>query len=108
MAGYQIERDIVPVSQAVPGKWSRGDVYRVDLRIVSKTPTIWAVVTDPLPAGATIMRGGLGSDSAIAALTEQVDYWDSPRFVERKFDVFRAFYDYLHQRMTAIKNNFIL
>jgi uncharacterized protein YfaS (alpha-2-macroglobulin family) len=104
MAGYQVERKVTPVSQAVPGKWSRGDVYRVDLHVVAKTPTIWAVVSDPIPAGATILGGGLGGDSAIATRGEKTaDFWNQPSFVERKFDVFRAYYEYLPQGMTDLQ-----
>jgi uncharacterized protein YfaS (alpha-2-macroglobulin family) len=104
MAGYRIQRTVVPVSRAVPGKWSRGDVYRVKLRIVSKTPTIWAVVSDPIPAGATILGGGLGRDSAIATRTEQAgDWWNRPSFVERRFDAYRAYYEYLPQGVTNVE-----
>jgi uncharacterized protein YfaS (alpha-2-macroglobulin family) len=102
MSGYQVERTITPVSQAAPGGWSRGDVYRVDLTIVSKTPTTWAVLTDPVPGGATILGSGLGRDSAIAVRTESNDY-RGPSFVERKFDVYRAYYEYLPQGATKIQ-----
>src|SRR3546814_11767969 len=100
MAGYQIERDIVPVSPSVPGKWSRGDVYRVDLPIVSTTPTIWAVVTDPIPAGATLTGGGLGSDSPLPPRPDPVTSCASPLLVDRKFHIFRAYSAFLPQGTT--------
>ncbi|TAL77106.1 MAG: alpha-2-macroglobulin [Burkholderiaceae bacterium] len=107
MAGYDLQRQVVPVTQAVPGQWSRGDVYRVKLRITAQTPTTWAVLNDPIPAGAIIMGGGLGRDSAIAAMAQKEDrdgsYDRPPSFIERTFDSMRAYYDYLPQGVTTIE-----
>lgn len=95
-AGYSLERRVTPVSQAVPGRWSQGDVYRVTLRVDAASSTTWAVLTDPIPAGATILGGGLGRDSSIAsgAKAEQDD-GRRPAFIERSFASYRAYYDYL-------------
>lgn len=103
MAGYDIKRSIKPVSQAVPGVWSRGDVYRVILNINAKTATTWAVLTDPVPAGATILGSGLGRDSSIATQTEADTGWYGPSFIERSFDSYRAYYEYLPAGASTIE-----
>lgn len=95
VAGYEVQRRIKPVSQARPGVWSRGDVYRVTLNINAKTATTWAVLTDPVPAGATILGSGLGRDSGIATQTQADSGWYGPSFVERGMDAYRAYYEYL-------------
>ena len=103
-AGYQVQRSITPVSQAAPGKWSPGDVYRVRLSIRAKAPTTWAVLSDPIPAGASILGSGLGRDSSIAARGESsADPWRIPTFVERSFEAYRAYYDYLPAGVTTVE-----
>lgn len=103
MAGYDIERRVKPVSQAIPGVWSRGDIYRVTLNIKAKAATTWAVLTDPVPAGATILGSGMGRDSSIATQTEAETGWYGPSFVERSFDSYRAYYEYLPAGATTIE-----
>src|SRR5690606_32589757 len=101
-----LERNVTPVYQAVPGQWSIGDVYRVHLSIRSQTPSSWVVISDPVPAGATILGNGLGRDSAIAAQAQLSDEpqekgpW--PSFVERGFESFRAYFEYLPTGETTI------
>src|SRR5690606_11390314 len=65
VAGYKLTRQVVPVSQSTPGQWSRGDVYRVRIHVHADAPMNWVVLSDPIPAGATILGSGLGRDSAI-------------------------------------------
>jgi hypothetical protein len=104
MAGYEVTRQVTPVSQAVPGAWSRGDVYRVKIDIVAKAATTWAVLSDPVPAGATILGSGLGRDSSIASQPESNNRRDmAPSFVERSFESYRAYYEYLPQGKTHIE-----
>ncbi|RTZ41109.1 alpha-2-macroglobulin [Candidimonas sp. SYP-B2681] len=103
MAGYSISRSMHPISQALPGVWSRGDVYRVKLDIAAKTATTWAVLTDAIPAGATILGSGLGRDSSIATQTEAVKGWYAPSFVERSFEGYRAYYEYLPAGSSTIE-----
>lgn len=103
MSGYELTRRIKPVSQAVPGIWSRGDVYRVTLDIKAKAPGAWAVLTDPVPAGATILGSGLGRDSTIAAQAETDTRSRAPSFIERSFDSYRAYYEYLPAGDTTIE-----
>lgn len=90
-AGMSMERTVEAVSQAVPGVWSRGDIYRVRLTLVSRAPATWLVIDDPVPAGASILGSGLGRDSALAS-AESSDAGQWPTYVERQFDAFRAYY----------------
>ncbi|OWT53417.1 alpha-2-macroglobulin family protein [Candidimonas nitroreducens] len=105
MAGFAVTRKVSAVSQARSGVWSRGDVYRVQIEVVSKTPGTWVVVNDPIPAGATILGSGLGRDSSIAAqpsnAAEETAAW--PSFVERGFDAYRAYYEYFPQGKTLVE-----
>jgi uncharacterized protein YfaS (alpha-2-macroglobulin family) len=103
-AGYRLVREVTPVSQAVSGKWSRGDVYRVTLRIAADAPMNWVVLADPLPAGATILGSGLGRDSAIATAGEgRDDASVQPDFVERSFEAYRAYFEYLPKGGTVLE-----
>lgn len=103
MAGYEVSRQVDPVSQAKVGVWSRGDVYRVKIAINAKTASTWAVLSDPVPAGATILGSGLGRDSAIATVSESNPDGVTPSFVERSFEAYRAYYEYLPQGVTHIE-----
>lgn len=103
VAGYQLEREITPVSQATPGVWSRGDVYRVSLTIQAKGAMTWAALTDPIPAGATILGSGLGRDSSIATDQEADQSWRGPTYIERSFESWRGYYEYLPAGVTKVE-----
>ncbi|WP_199541944.1 alpha-2-macroglobulin family protein [Paraburkholderia kururiensis] len=98
-AGYRITKTVTAVDPAVKGMargtYTRGDIVRVHLDIDAQTDMTWVVVNDPVPAGATLLGSGLGRDSEAATQGErqQGDAW--PAFVERGFDGYRAYYDYL-------------
>jgi hypothetical protein len=94
-AGYQITKTVTPLDPAVKGVYTRGDVVRVHLDIDAQTDMTWVVVNDPVPAGATILGSGLGRDSQAATQGEKSDRDVWPAFVERGFDGYRAYYDYL-------------
>jgi uncharacterized protein YfaS (alpha-2-macroglobulin family) len=95
-AGYAIKKTITPVEQAVPGKYTRGDVVRVALEINASADMTWVVITDPIPAGATILGGGLGRDSQIATSGEKSQSGNAwPAFEERSFESYRSYYEYV-------------
>ena len=98
-AGYQIKRTITPVEQAnkaLPtGSYSRGDVLRITLEINASADMTWAVITDPIPAGATILGSGLGRDSQIVIQGEKKTGSGWAAFEERSFESFRSYYEYL-------------
>ncbi|AYN21165.1 alpha-2-macroglobulin family protein [Alcaligenes aquatilis] len=100
-AGLSLERHIEAVAQAKPGVWSRGDIMRVKIKVKAQGQASWVVVSDPVPAGATILGSGLGRDSAMAtAGEEQSGQW--PSFVERRFDGYRAYYERFEEGTTEV------
>ncbi len=86
---------MTPVETKVAGKTSRDDVLRVKLEIDADRDMTWVVVNDPIPAGATHVGTGLGRDSAMLAAGEKPDEGVSPIFIERAFDAFRAYFDFV-------------
>jgi hypothetical protein len=102
-SGYRITRTLSPVDSSHDGGgWRRGDIVRVHLKIEAQSDMTWVVVNDPLPAGASHLGTGLRRDSAIATAGENAGaqsignndyYW--PDFIERPFDAFRAYYQFI-------------
>jgi hypothetical protein len=98
-AGYQIKKTVQPVEQTnkslAAGSYTRGDILRITLEVNASADMSWAVITDPIPAGATILGSGLGRDSEIATQGEKSagDGWSA--FEERSFESFRSYYAYL-------------
>jgi len=98
-AGYQIKKIITPVEQAnksLPvGSYTRGDVLRITLEVNASADMTWAVITDPVPGGATILGSGLGRDSEIAIQGEKKEGYGWTAFEERSFESFRSYYQFL-------------
>ena len=98
-SGYRIKRTVTPIEQAdksLPaGQYSRGDVLRVTLEIAASSDMTWVAVSDPVPAGATLLGSGLGRDSAIATSGEKSARGAWPAFEERSFEAYRAYYAFL-------------
>lgn len=103
VAGFEVRRKITPVVQRRSDVWSVGDIYRVTLTIDSRSPVVWAVVTDPVPAGATILGSGLGRDSAIASQGEAMPHGAWPSYIERRFGEYRAYYDFLPRGTSTVE-----
>ncbi len=99
-AGYRIKRTVTPVEQAVAGKWSRGDSYRVRLEIDAQADMTWVVVNDPVPTGATILGSGLGRDSQIATSGEKKSW---ATFAERTPESYREYFGYLPKGNVAVE-----
>ncbi|OPX95514.1 MAG: hypothetical protein A4E58_02067 [Syntrophorhabdus sp. PtaB.Bin006] len=94
-SGFRIAKTVSAVEQKVSGKWSKGDVARVHLDIHSQTDMTWVVVNDPIPAGSTILGGGLGRDSKILTKKESEAGWGREIFRERSFEAMRAYFEYI-------------
>ncbi|WP_251971848.1 alpha-2-macroglobulin family protein [Sphaerotilus microaerophilus] len=100
-AGYRLERSVSAVEQKTPGRWSRGDVLRVQLVVDAQADLGWVVVSDPVPAGATLLGSGLGRDSQIATARSRAagEGGDSGSawlaYEERRPDAWRAYYRWL-------------
>jgi uncharacterized protein YfaS (alpha-2-macroglobulin family) len=63
----------------------------------------WVAVSDPIPAGATILGSGLGRDSAIATQGEQRSGQGYASFIERGHDSYRAYYAFLPKGSTTVE-----
>ncbi|HMK43520.1 MAG TPA: MG2 domain-containing protein [Dissulfurispiraceae bacterium] len=94
-SGYRIRKTLTALQQKAAGVWSSGDVVRVKLDIEAQSDMTWVVVSDPIPAGATILGSGLGRDSSLLTKNEKSAGWAWPVFQERSFEAFRAYYDYV-------------
>lgn len=99
-AGYRIRRTVTPVEQALAGKWSRGDTYRVRLDIDAQADMTMVVVSDPVPTGATILGSGLGRDSVIAT-RDQKSAWSD--FVERTPEAYREYFGFVPKGTLAVE-----
>jgi uncharacterized protein YfaS (alpha-2-macroglobulin family) len=102
-AGYRITKTVTPIDPALKGVNTRGDIVRVHLDIDAQTDMTWVVVNDPIPAGATILGSGLGRDSEAATESEKSKGHAWPAFVERGFDGYRAYYDYVPKGKFAVE-----
>jgi alpha-2-macroglobulin len=91
--GFRITRTVTPIEQSRPGVWTRGDVARVHLELEAQSDMTWVVVDDPIPAGATILGGGIGGQSQLLMRGEQRGGWAWLAYEERRFDGFRAYYE---------------
>jgi alpha-2-macroglobulin len=96
--GFVVKKTLTPVEQKVKGVWSRGDIVRVRLEMAAQADMTWVVVDDPVPGGAGIVNTGLGS--SLAASGEKDRY---ATYIERKFEAFRAYYDYVPKGSWAVE-----
>ena len=101
-AGYRITRTVTPVDGAGNGTtngrasgWKRGDVMRVRLEIDATTDMAWVALSDPVPAGATLLGSGLGRDSTIATQGQKQQGHGLLAYIERGAGTWRAYYEWL-------------
>ncbi|MFY9479427.1 MAG: MG2 domain-containing protein [Aquabacterium sp.] len=98
-AGYRVQREVSIVDgddlKPVPaGPLPRGTLLRVRLVVDAQSDMTWVALNDPIPAGAAVMGSGLGRDSALATRSEtQEGIW--PAYIERRFDAYRAYYEWM-------------
>ena len=106
-AGFAIRKTVTPVEQAdkslPPGSYTRGDILRITLEVNASTGMTWVALTDPIPAGATILGSGLGRDSQLATQGEKHSERAQPVFEERSFEAWRGYYDYLPKGVTKVE-----
>jgi hypothetical protein len=99
-AGYRLVRQVSVVQARNPGRLTRGDVLRVTLSVDATAERNWVVVSDPVPAGATVI-GGLANQSQM--LGEQPSgEGASPSYVERGRDAWRAYFGWLPSGRTTV------
>jgi uncharacterized protein YfaS (alpha-2-macroglobulin family) len=92
-AGLSLSRTLTPVTQAVPGRWSRGDVIAVRLTLRAAAPTPWVALTDPLPPGATLLGSGLGGRSELLDQGSAASGSGAPAdWIDRRTGAIRAYW----------------
>jgi uncharacterized protein YfaS (alpha-2-macroglobulin family) len=94
-SGYRIKKTIVPIEKREADKWTRGDILRIRLEVEAQADQTWVVVSDPVPAGSTILGSGLGRDSRLLTKGEERKGWVWPAYEERSFEAFRAYYEFV-------------
>ena len=94
-SGYKIKKTTSPIEQKTPNQWGQGDIMRTRLEIEAQADRTWVVVSDPVPAGSTILGSGLGRDSQLLTKEEERKGWVWPAYEERSFEAFRAYYEYV-------------
>ena len=103
-AGYVLKKTVTPVQGANSANWKRGDVVRVRLEVQASADMTWVALSDPIPAGATILGSGLGRDSEVAQQGEdQAPQGAWPAFVERGQDSYRVYWEHLPQGTAAVE-----
>ncbi|MET0268935.1 MAG: hypothetical protein ABW173_00785, partial [Sphingomonas sp.] len=98
-AGYRIARQVEVVQRRVAGRLSRGDVLKVRLTVEAQAERNWVVVSDPVPAGATIV-GDLGGQSA--QLAAQAGGGTRASYVERGQEAWRGYFQWLPAGTTVL------
>jgi uncharacterized protein YfaS (alpha-2-macroglobulin family) len=94
-SGYKIKKTVIPIERRHPHQWNRGDILRVRLELEAQADQTWVVVSDPVPAGTSILGKGLARDSELLTKGEERKGWIWPAFEERSFEAFRAYYEYV-------------
>ena len=61
------------------------------------------VVADPIPAGSTVLGGGLGRDSRIATRGEERSGRGWRAYTERTFEAYRAYYALLPRGSLSVQ-----
>ncbi len=94
-AGYRLTRTVSPVERKTDGAWTRGDVQRVRIEIDAQIDMTWVALSDPVPAGATVLGSGLGRDSALATQGEKREGTAMLAYEERGQEAFRASWQFM-------------
>ncbi len=92
-AGLKLKRTVEVVQAAVPGRYSRGDLLRVQLEIESLQDLTWVVLSDPVPAGSSVVGGLRTHRAPLGVKAGTQDIW--PAFTEAGFEGYRAYFDFL-------------
>ena len=90
--GFSIEKEFLNENNQKVSSYKRGDIVKVRLKIKSNTDMTWVVINDPIPAGSSILSGGLRSP--ISATMSEKNSDISSTFEERSFDSYKQYYEY--------------
>ncbi|MDV6235058.1 MG2 domain-containing protein [Leptospira ellisii] len=95
-SGMRIDKEILSESGGRKSSFKEGDIVRVRITLKTESDLSWIAVRDPIPAGASILGSGLGNDSRSGSeLAKDDNWWSSPTFVERKWEGYTAYFEFL-------------
>jgi uncharacterized protein YfaS (alpha-2-macroglobulin family) len=94
-SGYRIKKTVEVIERKRNGVLSKGDVLRVRLEMDAQSDITWVALSDPIPAGATILSRGLARDSQLQTRgeTRSGSAWLARQ--ESTFEAFRAYYQFV-------------
>ncbi|MBA4048585.1 MAG: alpha-2-macroglobulin, partial [Sphingomonas sp.] len=98
-AGYRLARKVEVVQARQPGRYSRGDVIKVTITVEASAERNWVVISDPLPAGATIIGDQGGQSTLLNASSSSGGY---PSYVERGGATWRGYYAWMPRGTTSV------
>ncbi|MFA5180813.1 MAG: MG2 domain-containing protein [Syntrophales bacterium] len=106
-SGFQVTRTVTKLgddadtahvsaeNKGSAAKFNVGDIVRVRLDMEAQSDMTWVVINDPIPAGASILRTGLGGDSLLLSAGEKTRGYAQEAFTERSQEAFRVYYEYV-------------
>jgi hypothetical protein len=93
--GYTIKKEYLDENRNILKTFKQGDIVKIRLKVKSDTDMTWVVINDPIPAGSTILSGGL-QDTESNRLSERGSTIYST-FEERSFSTYRLYYEYMSE-----------
>ncbi len=101
-AGYKMTREVTAVSVKNKGVYTRGDVLKIRLTVDASADRNWVVISDPVPAGATIV-GKLGGQSEILGQAANTSEGGYPSYVERARGEWRGYFAWMPAGRTVVE-----
>jgi alpha-2-macroglobulin len=102
-SGYRLSRQVSFVERHNPGQLSRGDVLKVRITVDAPVDRTWVVIEDPIPAGSSVISGGGNQSTILADKAGGHDEGAWPSYIERGFDSWRAYFEWMPQGRTTIE-----
>ena len=90
-AGYKMTKTVTPVSQRVPGRWTRGDVMKITITVEASAERNWVVINDPIPAGGTIIGDMANQSNMLQSGTDD----GGASYVERGRDAWKGYFAWM-------------
>lgn len=98
-AGYKIARKVEVVQARNPGRYTRGDVIKVTITVDASAERNWVVISDPVPAGATILGDQANQSSLLNIGGSEGGY---PSYIERGGATWRGYFAWLPRGTTSV------
>jgi uncharacterized protein YfaS (alpha-2-macroglobulin family) len=100
--GYRIKKTWKRADGGTSKDFKVGDLIDVKLEIDAQSDFTWVVVNDPVPGGSTIL-GGAARAPEIGTNASGETSGAYPTYIERPFDAFRAYYEYVPKGKFSIE-----